>query len=124
MSRGGCRCGRPSRRRSVHGGPDGWTPFPSESESPVAAKAARSRRARSRQPRSDAMGRLQNKVAIVTGASGGIGRSTAKLFAAEGAKLVVGARRDVALASLIAEIEAYLGNAVALAGAIRSEPYT
>ena len=67
------------------------------------------------------MGRLQNKVAIVTGASGGIGRSTAKLFAAEGAKLVVGARRDAELASLVAEIET--GNAIALAGDVRSEAY-
>jgi NADP-dependent 3-hydroxy acid dehydrogenase YdfG len=49
--------------------------------------------------------------------------ASAKLFAAEGAKLVVAARRDAELASLVAEIEADGGNAVALAGDVRSEAY-
>jgi NAD(P)-dependent dehydrogenase (short-subunit alcohol dehydrogenase family) len=69
------------------------------------------------------MSRLTGKVAIVTGASSGIGRATAKLFAKEGAKVVVGARREAELAELVREIKAEGGEAFALAGDVQSERY-
>ena len=69
------------------------------------------------------MSRLAGKVTIVTGASSGIGRETAKLFAKEGAKVVVGARRQAELDSLVAEIKAAGGQAVAVAGDVQSESY-
>lgn len=64
---------------------------------------------------------LSNKVAIVTGASSGIGRATARLFAREGARVVVSARRRHELDALVADIEAGGGHAVAVAGDVRSE---
>jgi NAD(P)-dependent dehydrogenase (short-subunit alcohol dehydrogenase family) len=62
---------------------------------------------------------LINKVAIVTGASSGIGRAAAVLFAEQGARLVVTARRQPELDSLVEEIAASGGEAVALAGDVR-----
>lgn len=69
------------------------------------------------------MGRLSDKVAIVTGASAGIGRATALLFAQEGARVVVGARRNAELEELVAQIRQAGGDAVALAGDVRDESY-
>ena len=67
------------------------------------------------------MGSLDGKVAIVTGASSGIGFETAKLFASEGARVVVAARRRAELAALVAEIESAGGVAIAVAGDVRDE---
>ncbi|MES1265904.1 MAG: SDR family oxidoreductase, partial [Variovorax sp.] len=69
------------------------------------------------------MKRLHDKVAIITGASAGIGWATALLFAREGARLVLGARRQTELDALTSEIVASGGAAVALAGDVRSETY-
>lgn len=59
---------------------------------------------------------LTGKTAIVTGASSGIGRACARLFAREGATLVLNARGERALAKLCGEIGAAGGRAVAVPG--------
>ncbi len=66
---------------------------------------------------------LNNKVAIVTGASSGIGHAAARLFAQEGAALVVSGRRQGELDRLVDEIETSGGKAVAVAGDVRDETH-
>lgn len=69
------------------------------------------------------MKNLEHKVAIITGASRGIGRAAALLFAAEGASVVVGARGESPLLGLCEEIAAAGGSARALAGDVADESY-
>ncbi|MFC2249070.1 SDR family oxidoreductase [Labrys portucalensis] len=66
---------------------------------------------------------LENKVAIVTGASSGIGEASARLFAAEGAAVVLSGRRRDALDKVAAEIKAAGGKAIPMTGNIQDEDH-
>jgi NADP-dependent 3-hydroxy acid dehydrogenase YdfG len=56
-----------------------------------------------------------DKVVVITGASSGIGESTAKLLARHGAKVVLGARRKDRLDAAVKEISAAGGKAISVA---------
>jgi NAD(P)-dependent dehydrogenase (short-subunit alcohol dehydrogenase family) len=58
------------------------------------------------------MGPLDGQVAIVTGGGTGIGRETARLLAAQGARVIVAGRRKPPLDLVVGEIEAAGGQAV------------
>ncbi|WP_431324273.1 SDR family oxidoreductase [Rhizobium sp. YTU87027] len=62
---------------------------------------------------------IEGKVVAITGASSGIGRATAKLLAERGAFVVLGARREEALAATADEITAAGGKAVHKATDVR-----
>ncbi len=61
------------------------------------------------------MKRLEDKVAIVTGASRGIGRAIAELFAREGAAVVICGRKQEALDRVASELEGLAGRIVPIA---------
>lgn len=61
------------------------------------------------------MGKLDNKVAIVTGASSGVGRGVAKVLAQNGAKVCACARRMEKLEELAEEVRAFGGEVLPIA---------
>jgi NAD(P)-dependent dehydrogenase (short-subunit alcohol dehydrogenase family) len=65
--------------------------------------------------------RFDGKVALVTGASSGIGKATAKRLASEGARVVVTARREDRLRALVDEIAGSGGAALPIASDLTSE---
>ena len=60
------------------------------------------------------MAKLEGKVAVITGASSGIGEATAEALAAEGASVVVAARRKDRLSELVERINGKGGKAVSV----------
>lgn len=61
------------------------------------------------------MNRLQDKIAVVTGANSGVGAAIAKLFAKEGATVVMTARREAALEEVASQIESDGGTTFVMA---------
>ncbi|MFT8243476.1 SDR family oxidoreductase [Roseomonas sp. BN140053] len=67
--------------------------------------------------------RLRGKTILLSGASSGIGRAAAELFAREGAAVALLARREALLEEVVRGIEAAGGRALALPGDITDEAF-
>jgi len=61
------------------------------------------------------MSNITNKVVVITGASSGIGESTAKVLAQQGAKVVLGARRKDRIDAVVQDISATGAKAIGFA---------
>ena len=71
----------------------------------------------------DTTGSLEGKVAIVTGATSGIGRATVLRLAKEGARVVATGRRGEILDGVVASVATAGGRAFAVAGDVRDEAH-
>ncbi|MFT8432208.1 MAG: SDR family NAD(P)-dependent oxidoreductase [Acetobacter orientalis] len=67
------------------------------------------------------IGRVANKVTVITGAARGMGRATAERFAQEGAKLVLNDRDQAPLDELVQTLNTNGANAIGVAGDVASE---
>ncbi|MEZ4517870.1 MAG: SDR family oxidoreductase [Chloroflexota bacterium] len=65
--------------------------------------------------------KLEGKVALITGASAGIGQAAAVALAEEGAQLVLTARREQRLTDLVSQVEGLGSQAAAIVGDAREE---
>lgn len=69
------------------------------------------------------MKRLEGKVALITGATAGIGETVARLFAREGAAVAITGRRKDELERVAGEIERAGGRAIPVAGSVTDETH-
>jgi NAD(P)-dependent dehydrogenase (short-subunit alcohol dehydrogenase family) len=72
-------------------------------------------------PETARAGRLQDKVAVITGASSGIGRATLELFGREGAKVVGTARREAALKDGLESVKSGGGDGIVVPADLEDE---